>query len=297
MLMPTTVSDAASVLTNHKVGLAILLVASMLAINSCAALEPPNATGPRGANSPYPVLLNEDSNRREAIAVAVNRLAQLTGNTGAAQADLQPVTATLLSLPPNATGKLFLPKVGAAAIMSEEETRESLRRFIKEWQQLIGSDPTKLSLVERVDQPDGLKLANYEQRPFRYPIRGNYGRLHIGFTADRRIVSLTSSCIPDAERIQSLLPTFSGVRLKSEDAAQQLRTNGLVYTDPKGNQISAKLPATSEIRARGLVIYVLPSKKQAAALEFHLAWEMELVNAPVKIAYLDAISGEMIAVG
>jgi hypothetical protein len=295
MFTPTTIS-AASVLTNRKVGLAILLVASILAINSCAALEPPNATGPRGANSPYPVLLTEDSTRREAIAIAVNRLAQLTGNTGAAQAELQPVTATILSLPPNATGKLFLPKVGVAAVMSEEETRESLRRFIKEWQQLIGSDPTKLSLVERVDQPDGLKLANYEQRPFRYPLRGNYGKLRISFTADRRIVSLTSSCVPDAERIQTSLPAFSSVRLKAEDAAQQLRNNGLAYTDPKGNQTNTKLLATSDIRARGLVIYVLPSKKQADALEFHLAWEMELGNAPVKIAYLDAISGEIIAV-
>jgi hypothetical protein len=296
MLTPTTVSDTSSVWTNRKVGLAILLVASMLAINSCAALEPPSATGPRGADSVYPVLVTEDSHRREAIAIAVNRLAQLTGNAGAAAAELQPVTATILSLPANANGNLLLPKVGATAVMSEEETRESLRRFIKEWQQLIGTDPTKLSLVERVDQPDGTKLAKYEQRPFRYPLRGNYGKLQIGFAADRRIISLTSSCIPDAERIQASLPAFSGVRLRSKDAIQKLRDNGLAYTDVNGNKVSSKLPAASEIKARGLVIYVLPSKNPTEALEFHLAWEIDLSNAPVNIAYTDAISGEIIAV-
>lgn len=296
MLAPTTVSRTVSVLTNREIGLAILIVAALLAINSCAALEPPSATGPRGANLLYPVLLTDDSHRRESVAVAVTRLAELTGNSGTARAELQPVTATISSLPTSANGKFLLPKVGAGPIMSEEETRESLRRFIKDWQQLIGSDPTKLSLVERVDQPDGLKLANYEQRPFRYPIRGNYGKLQIGFGDDRRISSLTSSCIPDADRIQASLPTFSGVRLRSKEAIQQLRDKGLIYTDSSGNPVSIKLSSGSEISARGLVTYILPSKNQPDALEFHLAWEMALTNSPVKFAYIDAISGEIIAV-
>lgn len=283
-------------MTNHKVRLAILLLASVLALDSCAALELPSATGPRGPNSLYPVLLMEDSNRREAVAVAVNRLARLSGNSSGAEAQLQPVTSTILSLPPNTSGNLYLPKIGATSVMTEEETRESLRRFIREWQELIGADPIKLSLVERVDQPDGSKLANYEQRPFRYPIRGNYGKLQIHFATDRRILSLTSSCIPDAERIQTSLPAFSSLRLKSKDAAQKLRDDGLVYTDSKGNKVDSTLPAASEIKPRQLVVYILASKNQPEALEFHIAWEIELGNAAVKIAYLDAISGEIIAV-
>jgi hypothetical protein len=295
MLTLTTVSTTMAIMRNHKVRLAILLVVSALVLDSCAALEPPSATGPRG-NAPYPVLLLADSSRREAIAAAVNRLVRLSGNSGAGEVQLQPVTSTILSLPPSASGTLHLPKVGAAAVMTEEETRESLRRFIKEWQELIGSDPVKLSLVERVDQPDGSKLANYEQRPFRYPIRGNYGKLQIHFATDRRVLSLTSSCIPDAERIQTSLPAFSGLRLKSTDAAQKLRDEGLVYTDPKGNKVNSKLPAGGELKPRELVVYILPSKSQPEALEFHIAWEIELSAASVKIVYLDAVSGEIIGV-
>src|SRR5882762_6718182 len=59
---------------------------------------------------------------------------------------------TILGLPAQTSSSLFLPKVGAGAIMNEEETRESLRRFIRDWQELIGSDPAKLSLIERTEK-------------------------------------------------------------------------------------------------------------------------------------------------
>jgi hypothetical protein len=69
-----------------------------------------------------------------------------------------------------------------------------------------------------------------------------------------------------------------------------------VYTDPKGNKVNSKLPAASEINPHGLVVYVLPAKNPPEALEFHLAWETGLSNASVKLAFIDAISGEIVAV-
>ncbi len=282
-------------IANHRPRLATLILVTALGLTSCAALQPPNPSGPRGTEPLYPILFAEDSHRKESIAVALHRLAQQAGNSGSIDTQLQPVTATILNFTPKANSNLYLPKVGATAIMSEEETRESLRRFIKEWQELIGADPAKLSLVERVDQPDGSKLASYEQRPFRYPIRGNYGKIQIRFTADRRILNLTSTCIPDAERMQTTLSGVS-IRLKAEDAVQQVRDKGLDYTDPQGNKLTFKVPAAGAINPRGLVTYILPSKDKPDALEFRLAWEMELSNAPVKIAYIDAVSGDTVAV-
>lgn len=277
----------------RRVRFPTILFAAALTSAACAALQPPSATGPRGNDSLYPVLMIEDSHRKEAIAAALNRLGQ-SGKTNGAELQLQPVTGTILSLPAKASSALYLPKLGAAATMDEEETRESLRRFIREWQELIGSDPAKLSLVERIDQPDGSKLATYEQRPFRYPIRGNYGKLQINFTSDRRVVNLTSTCIPDADRIQSALSALNA-RPKAEDAIQQLRDKGLSYLDANGNKQSFTLPASANINARQMTIYVLPAKNRPEALEFHLAWEMELTNAPIKLAYVDALSGETVA--
>jgi hypothetical protein len=46
---------------------------------------------------------------------------------------------------------------------------------------------------------------------------------------------------------------------------------------------------------RQLVFYVLPSKSQSDALELHLAWEIDLPNAPVRTIYLDAFDDQVIA--
>jgi len=272
----------------------VTLLLSALYLNGCAALQPPSPTGPAAAGSLYPILLMEDSQRKDATIIALNRLAQLSENMSGTQPQLQPITGTILTLPPKAASSLYLPKLGAGAVMSEEETRESLRRFIREWQQLIGSDPAKLSLVDRIDQPDGTKLAIYEQRPFRYPIRGGYGKLQITFGTDRRVISLTSTCIPDAERIQNALSALN-LRPKAEDAVQQLHDKSITFSDANGTR-TFSLPPSSQINPRGLTTYVRPAKNRTDALEFHLAWEMELNNAPVKLVYVDAVNGEIVGV-
>ncbi|MEP6570221.1 MAG: hypothetical protein ABJC10_10635 [Acidobacteriota bacterium] len=277
--------------TARRIRFIIILLGSALLFCGCAALQPPSATGPRGSNSLYPILFTEDSHRKDAVLAALNRLGQSSGNSNRTEPQLQPVTGTILSLSTN--GVLYLPKVGAAT-MNEEESREALRRFIVDWQELIGSDPEKLSLVERIDQPDGSKLANYEQRPFRYPIRGNYGKLQIKFTGDRRVLNLTSSCIPDAERIQTALSALN-LRPKAEDAIKQIREKGLTYVDSTGNNSTFTVSPACQITARQMTIYILPSQNRLDSLEFHLAWEMELTNAPVRVAYVDAVSGETVA--
>jgi hypothetical protein len=282
--------------TIHKAGLTILLLLCGLASSSCAALQPLSSTGPRGNEATYPILLTEDSHRRDAMIAALNRLSQRSGNSSAIelQPQLHPITATISSLPPAASTSLLLPKVGAAAVMNEEETRESLRRFINESQELIGADPSDLSLVERVDQPDGIKLANYEQRPFRYPIHGTYGKLQIRFRSDRRVVGLSSTCIPDSDRIQTAFATL-GARPKAAETLQNIRTNGLTLIDAQGNKLATKIPGT-DFSPLGLVVYIRTASNNPDTLEFHLAWELKLSNAPAKMAYVDAISGETVGV-
>jgi hypothetical protein len=271
----------------------VLLVMALVA-GGCAPLQPPSATGPKPNERVYPLLFSEDSQRREASILALNQLMQRTDNPGAAP-DLQPITATIKSLPANPVRPLLLPKVGTESTMNEDETREALRRFIRESRELIGSDPVKLSLLERTDQPDGSKLAIYQQRPFRYPIRGNYGKLEIRFTTDRRILNISSTCIPQADRLQQAFSALN-VRPKFEDAVNKIRETGIIYTDKNGTAQTLKIPATGEISTPGMVIYVLPSKSQPDTLEFHLAWEIDPGTPSIKTAYVDAINFETIAV-
>jgi hypothetical protein len=42
-------------------------------------------------------------------------------------------------------------------------------------------------------------------------------------------------------------------------------------------------------------MYIRASKNKPDALEFHVAWEVEVDSAPVRKVYVDAVNGEIIA--
>lgn len=270
----------------------LLIIATAVATCACAAIQPTGTGGPK-AGPPYPVILTEQTQRREATVVALKRIAQTTGWADQPETHLQPVTAVIKNLPKTAGTPLLLPKVGVNAEMNEEETREALRRFINEWRVLIGANPAHLSLVDRIDQPDGIKIARYEQRPFRYPLRGGYGRLEIRFLSNRTLVDMISTCLPDSERLQSALAVIAP-SVTVEDAMKYVRENGITYTDASGNQQSYHLSNANEVNATELVTYVAPSPGRADSLELHLAWEISITQAPIKTAYLDAVDGKII---
>ena len=270
-------------------------MAIILVNGACAALQPPNAGGPAPGGPPYPVTLTEQTQRREAATLAFNRIAQRSGPGNLTEGYLEPVTATIKNLPADSGTPRYLPKVGSNVEMNEEETREALRRFINDWRVLIGSDPSQLSLIERVDRPDGTKIALYEQRAFRHPLRGDFGKLQINFTGNRRLLNLTSSCIPDADRLQSALALLTP-RVTAEEAIKHVRDKGVSYTDSSGNQQTFNVSGSNELDSREIVTYVLPSKPEADSLQIHIAWEVTVSNAPFKTVYVDALNDEVIAV-
>jgi hypothetical protein len=261
---------------------------------ACAVTPPPDATGPRPNNIPYPVILAEDDDRREAVLAEWTTLARDQGITNAPQPELQPVTATIKSIP-TLSAPLYLPKVGEAMPMTEEETRESLRRFIVSENRLIGALPLQLSLVLRTDLADGTKKAQYQQRPFRYSLRGGYGLLEISFTADRRILQVTSTCIPEVEQLQR---AGAGIRpaLKAEQVPERIIGQTLAYTDAAGNPQALAVNRGDRIDVRELVVYPRLRPGNPQSLEFHLAWEITVGREPGRTVYLDAVTNELLAV-
>jgi hypothetical protein len=265
----------------------LLLILLCLSLAGCAALQPPDATGPRSNAPAYPVVIAADESRHEEAAIAWRKLAPRAGSSDTAALELQPGTSTLKALPAGFTP--VLPKVGDAATPTEEDFRDALRRFIIEWQPLIGADPAQLSLVERVDEPSGIKVARYEQRPFRYPLRGGYGELIIRFRSDRQIVGLSSSCLPNTDRIQSAIVSLTPA-VAAEEVATLLRTGP--QTIP-GQTQTFTFSANQNIEAKQLVVYAVTSP--GAGIELHLCWEIDVTNAPIKTIYLDAVTGKPVA--
>ena len=272
----------------------ILACVALLLVSACAAFKPADANGPASNLPQYPIALSDLGSRLEEASVAWYQLSQRYGLPGKPEANLQPYTATLESLPANLPAPIYLPKVGSQTNPTEEETRESLRRFIVEWQRLIGSDPNQLSLVERIDEPSGVKIARYEQRPFRYPLRGGFGHLEIRFRSNGQLIGFSSNCIPNADRLQA---TLSGLppKVTGEQAVNHIKTQTITFTSASGQQQSVSLPANAVVEARQLVVYAQPSKVPPSGLEIRLAWELDVTNGPVSKVYLDAISDEIIA--
>ncbi|HEX2271225.1 MAG TPA: hypothetical protein VHH35_16890 [Pyrinomonadaceae bacterium] len=269
-----------------------LVLALVLAGGACAAFRATDPAGPRSEVRLYPVGLADPSARLEEASLAWYQLSQQHGLSDRTQVNLDPHTATLQSLPANLTTPIYLPKVGETE-PTEEQTRESLRRFIVEWRRLIGANPEELSLVERVDEPSGIKLARYEQRPFRYPLRGGYGNLSIRFRADRQLVALSSNCLPNAERLQATLAQVSP-QVTGEDAVNALKAQPIAITNMGGQQ-TITLPPNAVLEPRQLVVYALPPPGQTGGLELHLAWEINVTNGPIKTVYFDAVSSQVIA--
>ena len=266
------------------------VLALVLASGGCAAFRPTDASGPRSDVRLYPVGVADPGARLEEASLAWYQLSQHYGLTGKAEASLNPYTATIQNLPSNLPTPITLPKVGTEAEQTEEQTRESLRRFISEWQRLIGAEPDELSLVERKDEASGIKVARYEQRPFRYPLRGEFGNLIIRFRNNGQLVDLSSNCLPNADRLQTMLNTITP-QVSAEDAAKNIKSQPI----PIGQQ-TVTLPANAVVEPRQLVVYALPSPDQTSGLELHLAWEIGVTNGPITTVYLDAVSSQIIGV-
>jgi hypothetical protein len=259
----------------------------------CSTLQPPDPNGPRSTAPAYPVSLVDEANIREEALIAWRQLAPRYGGSDQATVSLDPFTATINALPTNLKNPILLPKVGAEATQTEEETRESLRRFINDWRALIGAEPSHLSLIERIDEPSGIKLARYEQRPFRYALRGGFGKLLIRFTRNRQLVELSSTCLRNADRLQTALSTITP-KVTAEEAVAHIRGRTVNLTDLNGRTQSFTLSANENAEATQVVVYAFPSSDRSK-LELHVAWEIETPNAPAKRIYLDAVSDQIIA--
>jgi hypothetical protein len=271
-------------------GVLVLALAGLLTVSACAAFQPTDANGPRSNEPLYPIALSDLGSRLEEASVAWYQLSQHYGVPGKTEANLHPYTATLTSLPANLPAPIYLPKVGSQTNPTEEDIRESLRRFIVEWQRLIGAEPNQLSLVERTDDPSGVNVARYEQRPFRYPLRGEFGNLLIRFRSNGQLVEFSSNCIPHADRIQATLANVTP-KVTREQAVEKIKTEPLTVA---GGQ-TVSLPSNAVAEARQLVVYAQPSKDPRSGLEIRLAWEIEVTNGPISKVYVDAVSDEIIA--
>lgn len=269
----------------------LTLAFTLVMSTACATLQPPDPNGPSTNSKPYPIEVSPAN--VAASTSAWQRLVQSSSAAAATPPSLNLSTGTVGGLPSPVSGTVFLPRVGDGAKQTEEDTRESLRRFITSWQDLIGADLNELSLVERVDETSGIKLARYEQRPFRYPLRGNFGKLLIRFNPDGRLIDISSSCIPDIDKIQTVLSSLTLIDDR-EEILSKVKGKTFEVKDASGGH-SFSVPANAQLELRDLVVYAKPAENDATIIEAYLAWEISWTDGTIKTIYFDAIDEDVIA--
>lgn len=282
----------------RKVRVKLWLCAALALFScACAATPPPDASSPRPNEPRYPVSMVESTDRQQAALAGWEKLTNEQGIARPPAPELQPVTASLRSLPALPM-PLYLPKVGDNTAQSKQQlgddaTTESLRRFINDNARLFGVDPQQLSLILLTDAADGTRKAKYQQRPFRYPIRGGFGELEISFTADRRILQITSTCIPEIEQLQR---AGAGIRpkLSADEVARRMIGRSFTYTAAAGNTETRSIETSDVVTVHELVVYPVLRPGQDA-LDFHLAWEVLVGREQKRAVYVDAITDEIIA--
>ena len=279
----------------------LLFAALASAWAACAAgSRDPVATRPRGAGAPpYPVVLGASAERRER---AVNNwLALAKQPAGAAAPELQPVTATVRALPQPAPDSLRLPPVeigGADETTRDEETRESLRRFIAGATDLLGVEPQNLSLQE-FNREAGGGFARYLQKPFPHPVRNGYGVVEIRFDAAGRVLSLASTAVPDTERLTQAVAALRPYQIPTDQIASRLRDRSFNFAAPgaaPGAAGTFTVAPGTDVDVRELVVFPVPVAAGAPALEIRLAWETIVGRGGTNfLVYADAVTGEILS--
>jgi hypothetical protein len=281
----------------------ILLTTFALALSACAsAARPASAERPRANEPPrFAVLAASDERRAAALANWKTVLASQTG-AAAPTPELRPVTETLASLP---TGLRDYPRLPLVIVkdektQTEEETRESLRRFLQTAAPMLGVDLKQLSLVRISDEPSGgggARRALYQQNPFAYPLRNGYGVVEVTFTPDLRVLGLSSTGLPDAEQLGRTLASVP-LTLSAAQATAALSNRPFSYTDRAGAQQTRTVTQAEPAAARQLVIFPIRRDAAPETLELHVAWEVA-VGGPEStlLVYVDAATGEVLGAG
>lgn len=275
------------------------LVCLVVTLCSCAAAtRPASPDRPRAADAPKFVAFDASDERRTAALASWRTIVGEQSASNSPAPELRPVTATISALPArlDAPPRLPLVVISDDKTQTEEEKRESLRRFIQTAAPLIGADPKELTLVSVTDATElqnGARTARYKQSAFQYPLRNGYGEVSITFTEDLRVLALSSTAIPNAEQLRRSLATVAQ-GLPAFDA-NTLLNRAVTYTDRAGTQQTRTLTQADAVNARQLVVYPVQSGSNPSTLELHVAWEVAGGSpASTLYVYVDAVTGEVL---
>ncbi len=234
---------------------------------------------PNPAKQLYPAVIKDSADRR---AKAEREWRRMLDAYGVPQTppDLYPISNTPRSLLGVSGGIMLLgykPEPGTESFAR----REAMKAFIDRWRELLGIDPTTISLISADSTGDSERLT-YRQANYSYPVAGNFGEMVAVVNRDGRLMQLDDRFIPVVD-----LPSKPSVQ--RDLAAKKVVGRTFSYTDIAGREQRTQIGAPTEVSVKRLVI--LPIEK-GDAVEVRLAWEVVAGRSLSWTVYTDAITGE-----
>jgi hypothetical protein len=243
-----------------------------------AAPQVPNTT-----QKNYPAVIKDSAERRAKAEREWRRMLDAY-NLQQTPPDLNPISYTPRSLLGVSGGIKILaaqPEPGSEPLA----LREAMKRFIDRWRDLLGADPSAVSLVGG-DNSESAQRLTYRQVNFAFPVAGNFGEMVALVSPDGRLLQLDDRFIPTVE-----LPNRP--QIEREDAQKRVAGRTFTYTDIAGHEQRAQVGGLDEVSVKRAVI--LPLEK-SDTLEVHLAWEVVAGKSLTWTVYIDAINGEELKV-
>jgi len=238
---------------------------------------------PTPSKQNYPAVIKDSTERR---AKAEREWRRMLDAYGVPQTppDLYPITYTPRSLL-GVSGGIKLTENATNSSTDSLSLRGALRGFIFRWREMIGADPSSLSLAG--DDPSGSSLRFiYKQANYTLPIAAPSGEMVAVVSSDGKLLQLDDRLIPVVE-----LPARPTI--DKDTAAKRLVGRVFTYTDIAGREQRTNITAVGELNVKQLVI--LPVEK-ADSIEVHIAWEIAAGTSLSWTVYIDAITGEELRV-
>lgn len=263
--------------------------ASMSALTATYLIVAFILTGPgayaQGSRSKqnYPVMIKDSADLRAKAERDWRRMLDAYG-VPQTPPDLYPIIDTPRSLLGVSGGITLMgakPEPGTEVFA----LRQAMKIFIERWRDLLGADPSTISLVS-ADESDDTRRLTFRQGNYAFPVAGNYGELVAVISRDGKLMQLDDRFIPVVD--VPLKPSTD-----RDVAARKVVGKVLSYTDIAGREQRLQIGAADEVAVKRLVI--LPIQK-GDAVEVHLAWEIVAGKSMTWTLYLDAMNGDELKV-
>lgn len=261
----------------------ILVDLTLLVASMCAAWCLPSAQAPNGAKLNYPPIVKDSPERRARAEREWRRLLDVNGVPQAAP-DLYPITYTPRSLL-GVAGGIKIMAVKPEPGLETNALREAMKGFIDRWRELIGTEPSSISLVSSSQDGTAVRLT-YRQSNFPLPIAGAYGEMVAVISLDGRLMQLDDRLIPSVDL--ALKP-----QVDRDAAARSIVGRSFDFTDVAGRHQTVRIARLDEVKVNQLVI--LPLEREGG-IEIRLAWELKAGSSLTWTVFIDAMTGEQLRV-